>query len=135
MPTCTAWFRVCGCAETVAAEIRRELSAAGVTLVALDDAGPEVRYGVVCFSHASEELFSILALAGSGSCLILAVAVSLPRAAMPVWELLQAGASDVLVWDEQGVAAKQIGAKLARRSKIDELVGEACSMEFFVGES
>jgi transcriptional regulator with GAF, ATPase, and Fis domain len=135
MPTCTAWFRACGCADLVASEIQQELSAAGINLVPLDDAGRDGRFGIVCFAEISEELFSILALGGSGFRLILAVAVSPAQTAIPVWQLLQAGASDALAWDEQGVAAKQIGAKLARWSKIDALVSEACSMGFFVGES
>jgi hypothetical protein len=85
----------------------------------------DVRFGVVCFAEISDELFSILALAGSDSCRILAVAVSVTQSALPVWQLLQAGASDALTWDKQGVAAKRISAKLMRWSKIEELVSEA----------
>ena len=37
MAACTAWFHVFGCAETVAAPIRVELTAAGIDLEPFDD--------------------------------------------------------------------------------------------------
>jgi transcriptional regulator with GAF, ATPase, and Fis domain len=135
MPACKAWFRVCGCADLAAVEIRQGLMATGINLVPFDDDGRDVRIGIVCFAEISNELFSILALAGSDSCRILAVAISVTHGALPVWQLLHAGASDALVWDKQGVAAKQISAKLMRWSKSDDLVSEASSQRLFVGES
>jgi transcriptional regulator with GAF, ATPase, and Fis domain len=135
MAACTAWFHVFGCAETTAAAIRRDLTAAGIDLEPFDDTTGNARFGIVCFAQISDELFELLAVLRSGSCRILAVAVSIAQSALPVWQLLQAGASDALIWDNHGVAASQISAKLARWSKIDELVDAASAQGFFVGES
>jgi transcriptional regulator with GAF, ATPase, and Fis domain len=135
MAACTAWFRTFECAETVAAEIRGKLTAAGINLEPLDDLTSHGRFGIVCFARISDQLFELLARARSGSCGILAVAVSIAESALPVWQLLQAGASDALIWDNHGVAASQIGAKLTRWSKVDKLVDTASAQGFFVGES
>lgn len=135
MAACTSWFHVFGCAETVAAAIRGELTAAGIDLEPFDDTTSNGRFGIVCFAQISDELFELLTVVRSGSYRILAVAVSIAQSALPVWQLLQAGASDALIWDNHGVAVRQISAKLARWSKIDELVDAASAQGFFVGES
>jgi transcriptional regulator with GAF, ATPase, and Fis domain len=80
-------------------------------------------------------LFSILDFAQRNSCRILAVAISMNEKALPVWDLLYAGASDTLTWDKEGTVAKQISGKLKRWSEIDDMVSEASSQGFFVGES
>jgi hypothetical protein len=108
MAACTAWFCVFGCAETVAAAIRGELTAAGIDLEPFDDTTGNGRFGIVCFAQISDELFELLAVVRSASCRILAVAASIAKIALPVWQLLQAGASDALIWDNHGVAASQL---------------------------
>ncbi len=137
MAACTAWFHVFGCAETVAAAIRGELTAAGIDAPSPSTtprAMVDLRHSLLLLKSATN-CSNSLTVVRSGSYRILAVAVSIAQSALPVWQLLQAGASDALIWDNHGVAVRQISAKLARWSKIDDLVDAASAQGFFVGES
>lgn len=130
-----AWFRVCACPASLEADIRNSLAAAGIECIPLDEARPNIRYGIVCFAEVSDEVLSLLRLAQHQSWRVLAIAVPASGEALPAWQLLHAGASDTLAWDREGVAARQIGVKLARWSKIDDLVNETLSNGFLIGRS
>ena len=93
------------------------------------------RYGIVCFSEISDELISILETANRASCHVVAVAVGMAKNKLPVWQLLHAGASDALTWDSEGIAAKQISAKLSRWAEIEDMANNAEARGFFVGDS
>ena len=67
---------------------------------------------------------------------VLAIAVT--RAVLtvaPVWELLQAGASDVFAWDQFDDAAAVIASRLERWEEVDDLVNSSAVRENLVGQS
>jgi transcriptional regulator with GAF, ATPase, and Fis domain len=130
-----AWFRACGCGESLVTEVRAELLAAGIRLTPFESANEPSHYGIVCFDRISDEVFSLLHLARHKSSGILALVLPAAGTVPPVWRLLSAGATDALIWDGAGVATKQISAKLKRWSDIDETVDEASSQGFFIGGS
>jgi transcriptional regulator with GAF, ATPase, and Fis domain len=81
-------------------------------------------------------LFAILQAARQdGGARIVALAVPASEDAPPVWRLLHAGASDVLIWDRDGEIAKQVRAKLERWLAIHVLADEASARESLIGES
>jgi transcriptional regulator with GAF, ATPase, and Fis domain len=135
MARVAAWFRACGCGESVEGEVRAGLAALGVQFTPFQESATNSPYGIICFNQISDELFATLDLAHRNSRHILAVAISINEKALPVWDLLHAGASDTLIWDKEGVVARQISGKLKRWSEIDNIVSEASSLGIFVGES
>jgi hypothetical protein len=114
-------------------EIRAALAAAGIQ-IETDQSGP---YGIVCFDKADDQLFSLLhEVRHDPRRRVLAVAAN-PHAVLPgtIWRLLHAGASDALLWNGNGGTAAQVAARLQRWAEVDELVGQAVSQEFIIGES
>jgi transcriptional regulator with GAF, ATPase, and Fis domain len=130
-----AWFRACGCTESSEAEVRAGLRSEGIHFTPLQRSVADSQYGIVCFSQITDELLAVLETAARKSCRTFAVAVAVAKNALPVWQLLHAGASDALTWDSEGVAAKQIGAKLSRWAEIDDMANAALAQGFIVGES
>jgi transcriptional regulator with GAF, ATPase, and Fis domain len=135
MAEVAAWFRACKCSEIFEGEVRAALTAAGIQFTPFHESAPNSHYGIICFDQISNELFATLDFARRNSCRAFAVAISSGEKALPVWDLLHAGASDTLIWDKEGVAARQIREKLKRWSEIDDTVSEISSQGFLVGES
>jgi transcriptional regulator with GAF, ATPase, and Fis domain len=130
-----AWFRACECSDSIEVKVRGALAAAGIELSSFHETANVSRFGIICFERVNDELYSILKLTKISSCRIVAVSLSAPDNKFPVWQLLSAGASDTLVWDEEGAAAKQICMKLRRWREIDSMVDQVSSQRSFVGES
>jgi transcriptional regulator with GAF, ATPase, and Fis domain len=66
------------------------------------------------------------------------LAVCLRREALgngAVWKLLEAGASDVLAWDDAKQPAAGIAARLRRFAEVDEVLGSPLVTESLVGQS
>src|SRR5271165_4815494 len=135
MARVTAWYWACGCSKASDKEVSEALAAAGIDLSPFEKSAGNCQYGIVCFSQLSSELYSLLSVAKINPCQILAVAISIPESALPVWQLLRSGASDTLIWDKHGIAAKQVLAKLLRWREIDNIVNDAVCQATFVGES
>jgi transcriptional regulator with GAF, ATPase, and Fis domain len=128
------WFHFCGDDRTTEGVISRRLAETGVHLCTLDEAHG---HGVLCFAEINDALWAslqevghrahgrVLALATSSSCLSEDVS----------WRLLGAGASDVLAWDEGGVAADGIQTRLERWNAIDDLADSPETRELLIGSS
>jgi transcriptional regulator with GAF, ATPase, and Fis domain len=130
-----AWFQADLCSESPEAEVRARLRSEDIHLTPFQGSVMDPQYGIVCFSQITDELVAVLESAARKSCRTFAVAVAVANNALPVWQLLHAGASDALTWDSEGVAAKQISAKLKRWTEIDDMANAASAQGFFVGES
>jgi DNA-binding NtrC family response regulator len=117
------------------AGIRAALVAAGMHVTPFHVSATHLKYGIICFNRISDELIAALNSADRFSCRVLAIAVGLENNALPVWQLLHAGASDALTWDMEGVAAKQISAKINRWAEVDGMTAQASAQGLFVGES
>jgi transcriptional regulator with GAF, ATPase, and Fis domain len=116
-------------------EVRAGLTAVGVTLTPFQESAANLQYGIICFNQISDDLFATLDFGHRTSCRMLAVAISVNAKALPVWELLHAGASDMLTWDKDGVVARRVQEKLKRWAEIDDMVSETSLQGFFVGQS
>jgi len=135
MGECAAWFHFCGEDHSAENAIRAQFTAAGIGLCSFEESGGQ-GYGVLCFPEFNNAVLISLQetrLRG-GRILALATSPSILRENNS-WELLHAGASDVLAWDEQGFVLNQIKARLERWGDIDELADVGVSRESLVGES
>src|SRR5262249_7166937 len=91
-------------------------------------------FGILAFEQISDELFEVLHAARRNAHARIIVLL-LGDASLPVWRLLHAGASDVLIWDGASAAASQVRAKLERWSAIYQLADAASAKESLIGES
>jgi transcriptional regulator with GAF, ATPase, and Fis domain len=134
VPPRTVCFRFCGEDHSCDARVRDALAAAGIELVSFDSGGAD-HYGIVCFERIDHGLLTfiancrhrphprVLALAASASALHDGGA----------WQLLCAGAADVVVWNG-AAAVEQILAKLERWRVVEELTAAALAQQGFAGE-
>ena len=139
MPATRAWIRFCGMADSAAAEIRTALVDAGLDL-AHDAVASEP--GIVCFSEESDEVLDLLHEARQSGVAVLAL--DAPGAATrtqnpdEAWRLLDAGATDTLVWHNDRSSGdksivRQILARLERWNTIDALSIDAARRVAFIG--
>jgi transcriptional regulator with GAF, ATPase, and Fis domain len=128
-----AWLEVVGASQSAVKRVVRGLRKTGVQLQPRDTPdGP--RNGVVLFAgstSAAAEAIRQNAKGGPG-CLI-AVQAPGDRLCDDSWELLRAGASDVVAWSD--ASAQQVAERLRRWQAIDELVDCRHVRDFLVGES
>jgi transcriptional regulator with GAF, ATPase, and Fis domain len=93
--------------------------------------------GLLLFDRYTTELREVLREhSHNGLKRVLAVAVT--RAMLTVaavWELLQAGASDVFAWDQFDDAAAVIASRLERWEEVDDLVNSSAVRKNLVGQS
>ena len=109
-----AWFRYLGRNGASEAHIFQSLRAVNRQLV---EAGNEAGIkgpGLLCFEQVDAELFEALAtFRGYPGSRVLALAISPAALGQRTWDVLQAGASEVAVWDE-ALGAAVVFAKLER---------------------
>ncbi len=80
--------------------------------------------GVVFFDEITPQLFDLLrevSRRGLGRVLVVAPRCSSLKIDC-VWEMLKAGASDVLAWDHSDSPAREVAARFERWEKVDEIV-------------
>ena len=131
MPVSTVRFRFWGQDGVREARIRDGLVAGGIQLTSFEVGGAD-QYGIVCFAQIDNGLFTfihdcqgnVFALATSPSALENGCA----------WRLLEAGAADVIVWNDAS-SAGQILAKLERRRDVERLTTAALEQQPVAGES
>ncbi|MBX3327255.1 MAG: sigma 54-interacting transcriptional regulator [Nitrospira sp.] len=114
-------------------------------LTALEQAGLDANIhpptptepGLVIFQDIDEDLQTfILTTKQTGVPRILAIGLtrtSLVNGSM--WQLLQAGASDILYWDQPEATAQAIAARLTRGQQIDDLLTSPIVCQTIVGRS
>jgi transcriptional regulator with GAF, ATPase, and Fis domain len=130
------WFEFAGDDRTLESGVRSGLAHAGIDLVPFDEATTHA-HGVVCFSRLTEALLQTIRDFRQRT-LGLVMALAASPAAMrtgDTWRLLNSGAADTLVWDEDGAAAGQILARLDRWTTIDDLAGDAAARQPLIGDS
>jgi transcriptional regulator with GAF, ATPase, and Fis domain len=93
--------------------------------------------GIVVFDAASDEASALVATSSrSGDERVIAVATARAqlRAEGP-WLLMNAGAADVLAWDDDGRCAAQVAARLERWAEVDAVLSSSAVRGRLVGES
>jgi DNA-binding NtrC family response regulator len=119
------WLEADGVPDEVVRSLRDALTAAGVRL------NPEARNGVVFFDPKVSAVTDRLRETAAAS-RVLALSTS---EAPDSWELLRAGASDVLTWNGTDEVARHVAARLRRWQTVDELLDCRHVKEFLVGDS
>jgi transcriptional regulator with GAF, ATPase, and Fis domain len=117
-------------------EFRRELLTNGLEPKPLADASPS-GVGVCVYNEPSLSLRDFLRTAsGAGRERIIAVggADGLVNG-ISSWDLLQAGASDVLVWSAPDRVARQVRARFERWSLVDQLIEAPSVANLVIGKS
>ena len=97
----------------------------------------ETGWGILCFRECSDQLCEFLGEVSQGGMeRVLAVAVSDARLTHAhIWQLLQAGASDVLLCSDVPELACRIAARLERWSAIEHLLQSSLVKQILVGSS
>jgi transcriptional regulator with GAF, ATPase, and Fis domain len=115
-------------------DVASVLQAGGVEVSAVEGSPPGAPV-VVFFDEFSPGLFDFIRLSSaSGRRRVLAVDVARSkRAPAAQWQLLEVGASDVLVWDD--AAAAKVVARVGRWAKVDELVDAELARGELIGQS
>ena len=135
MCAASPWYEIVGVDRSRATERVAALRTEGLFLEhrSGNGRGP----GVLFFSRLSPELRSFLHEASNDG-LERVLAVSLDPEASRVdaaWELLAAGASDVIEWYRSPTAAADVAARFERWSAVDELVASPIVQKNLVGTS
>jgi transcriptional regulator with GAF, ATPase, and Fis domain len=122
-----AWLDVGDLPAAKADTLKQVLIAAGVRLV------PDARNGIIVLDPGRPDAAErVAALSGHGRMLVLSQS---DRALSPGgWELLRAGASDVLAWTGAEVGAT-VALRLHRWHVVDQMLDRPYVREFLVGDS
>jgi len=96
-----------------------------------------LRSGICIFNRATPELRDFLqTVSRAGQDRVIAIAGSRASRDGPGhWELLQAGASDVVAWSDADLLAQQIAARLERWVSVERLLAEPTVTELVVAKS
>src|SRR5438034_5320084 len=128
-----AWLHASGSHDSTANRIRDGLNECGILVCGLEKA----RHGILVFSDIDDHLLRSIAeiqCRTRGCVLTLAVSPSVLNGS-DIWRLLQAGAADVLTWNDGGLVAAHIRAKLDRWHRVDELMDDASRRRLLIGTS
>jgi transcriptional regulator with GAF, ATPase, and Fis domain len=129
-----AWLEVIGTPDSVVRSVLRGVGAQDVRLHPRGTDPGRPRNGVVVFVPGTAGVADcIRQVAGGGSDRILALSTCQGASGDDSWELLRAGASDVVGWGASADAARQVAERLRRWHIIDELVECRHVREFLVG--
>jgi transcriptional regulator with GAF, ATPase, and Fis domain len=93
--------------------------------------------GILCFSAIDDEVLDVLREASHGGAeRVLAVPGAATRLdVQDAWQLVRAGASDVLTWSSPAEVADRITSRLARWSAVDTLIEDPSVRDSLVGAS
>jgi transcriptional regulator with GAF, ATPase, and Fis domain len=132
MPT-AAWYHVVGQIDPALAERIVALRAAGVDLTARrppNHGGP----GIVFFDAITAELCDFLRdVSATGDARVLGVATAARAIDDSAWTLLDAGASDLIVWNRATDVASEIAARFERWDAVDELLESPLVTDNLIG--
>jgi transcriptional regulator with GAF, ATPase, and Fis domain len=116
--------------------VMEELARAELELKDLDSTS-ETAVGIVAFSHFGKELCESLRTLSMGGHRRMLAVVQTSEAidASATWQLLEAGAADVVAWDRTLTPAMGIAERLRRWHDIDRVISSPMVREVLVGES
>lgn len=131
------WYHAIGLASgAVVKTLAESLGRMGITLHALGGDATEGP-GILLFNEVNRHLSEVLyRTSRSGKERVLAIAAS--GAALPnpgTWQLLQAGAADVLVWDPSQEFALGVAMRLKRWAAVDQLLASPLIRDEIIGQS
>jgi transcriptional regulator with GAF, ATPase, and Fis domain len=93
--------------------------------------------GILCFSRIDQELYGFLRQLSRNKerCVLAIPTMDTVIDASLMWQLLRAGASDVLVWSSSADVGERIKARLERWRAVDELVNSPTVQAKLIGAS
>jgi transcriptional regulator with GAF, ATPase, and Fis domain len=131
------WFRVVGARDFDGWEaVHASLVEHGLA-VSRGDRECEPGPGILCFSAVDDALLDVLRQAsdGGGARVLALPAADMRLQVREAWELLRAGASDVLAWSSVADVAHRIRASFARWAAVDALLEAPAVRATLVGAS
>jgi transcriptional regulator with GAF, ATPase, and Fis domain len=130
-----AWVQCHGLDASAQSRICDSISGSGILLIPFDENSSQSN-GILTFNQVDDQLFAILHRFRQrrGRVIAVAAAATSLLESGAAWQLLHAGASDVLVW-RGARTANQIQAKLNRWGEIEELAAAAIQREKLIGRS
>ena len=131
------WLHFCGPKDLAGAKALLEcLKRAGICVRTLDGDG-RCGEGIVCFSRIDEELYDFVQelSRNKDGCVLAIPTANTAIDTSLMWQLLHAGASDVLVWSSGADLGERIRARLERWRAVDDLVNSPPVQAKLVGAS
>jgi transcriptional regulator with GAF, ATPase, and Fis domain len=130
------WLHFWGPKDLAGAKALLEcLKRAGICVRTLDGDG-RCGEGILCFSRIDEELCDFVQeLSRNKDGYVLAIPTANIAIDTSLWQLLQAGASDILVWSSGADLGERIKARLERWRAVDDLVNSPAVQAKLVGAS
>jgi transcriptional regulator with GAF, ATPase, and Fis domain len=131
------WLHYCGGEDVLSRGlVMQSLRQSGLCPFLLDNSPPSGA-GLLLFDRETPELCHCLReYSHNGLKRVLAIAVSCTAlTAGTVWNMLQAGASDVFAWDQLDHPAAVVASRLERWNQVDDLVDSSVVRESIVGQS
>jgi transcriptional regulator with GAF, ATPase, and Fis domain len=112
------------------------LRSVGLLPVPLNGTTPDSSIGLIFFDAVTEELFQFLReITRNHSAYVLAVALSREALADRSWQLLQAGAADVMVWGDPDAMARVVATRVQRWLHVNDILDSPLVKDNLVGES
>jgi transcriptional regulator with GAF, ATPase, and Fis domain len=131
-----AWIRAIGVPDRVVQSVVRALRPLEVCLQERGAGADHLGNGVIAFGQMTPAVADTISEALSGrSGRILALAATCELKDGEGWDLLRAGASDVVTWRDATHSALHIAGRLRRWRTVDDLVGSKHVSDFLVGDS
>lgn len=131
-----AWIKVIGAPDSVVRSVWDGLDAVDVQLHAHLVGANRPRNGLVVFGAVTAEVADCVGqLTAAGAGRVLALSANGGLHGDDSWQLLRAGASDVITWRDPQESAQNVADRLHRWRIIDELVACQYVRDFLVGDS
>jgi transcriptional regulator with GAF, ATPase, and Fis domain len=133
----TLWYHFLAKEATAISTVAiTSLRNAGLIPTPLSEAAQHSHIGLIFFDALTEELFELLRdLTRNRLQHVLAIALSREALAGSAWQLLHAGAADVLVWSDADEMARAVAARVQRWLEIDDILDSPLVKDNLVGES
>jgi transcriptional regulator with GAF, ATPase, and Fis domain len=109
----------------------QELDAAGIEVE--DDNDNAVNFALVVFDEIDDALCSKLREIVSEFERVLAIGLNNKASTTDLWQLVQAGAEEVILWETSALSAATVAARLERWAEVDALVDSQPVRELLVG--
>jgi DNA-binding NtrC family response regulator len=134
--TVDAWLATSGVTTSAVGPVAQHLTEAGVRLRSGGSAPPGAGDGVLVFEEMTGDLADhVRQLATGAQGRVLALSLSGHALGDESWQLLRAGASDVVTWGDPARSARHVALRLRRWKAVDELTSCPHVREFLVGDS
>ncbi|MCI5131974.1 MAG: hypothetical protein D3904_10710 [Candidatus Electrothrix sp. EH2] len=100
--------------------IVQSLAEVGINILSPETKSEKIAH-IFCVQQITPELYKTVSTVSSKGKVLIILLPGIQASSVEYWQLLQAGAADILHWEHSPQPAKEIAARLARWQEIDHL--------------